>query len=158
MTLDDISNDMPTEKMDPWFVTWDFGGKSIDAIRKHAEEMELKAGSTIFAEGDSSDAMYFVLEGMVLVLTKDEKGKEQTVSIITEGQSFGEIGLLCRQSRLATTAAGLDVKLLKVTLETLERLEKEEPSTIIQIYKVLAQTLAEQWMTARHLHQEDQST
>ena len=65
---------------------------------------------------------------------------------MTEGQSFGEMGLLIGQPRTATVAAGLDVKLLKITPETLARLETEAPDLILQIYKSLAQTLAEQWM------------
>ncbi len=139
-------NKIPTENIDPWLVTWDFGGQTMEGIRQYAEEVNVKAGETIFATGDPSDAMYLVLEGMVLVLTEDANGHEHTSSIITEGQSFGEIGLLVKQARLATTAAGLDAKLLKITWNTLEKLEQEKPELIIGMYKMLAQTLAEQWM------------
>lgn len=141
-------NDLPTERIDPWLVTWNYGGETIQKIKEYAQEVHYKAGSTIFAAGEPSDAIYLVLEGMVLVLIKDEEGKEQTLSIVTEGQSFGEVGLLIKQSRLATTAAGLDTRLLKITWETLERLEKDRPDLLIPMYKALAQTLAEQWMLA----------
>lgn len=141
-------NDLPTERIDPWLVTWDYGGETIQKIKEYAEEVHLKSGQTIFAAGQPSDAMYLVLEGMVLVLVKDSDGKEQTLSIVTEGQSFGEVGLLIKQSRLATTAAGLDTRLLKITWDTLEQLEKDRPDLLIPMYKALAQTLAEQWMLA----------
>jgi hypothetical protein len=43
-------------------------------------------------------------------------------------------------------AAGLDTRLLKITPPTLAKLEEEKPELIMKMYKVLAQTLAEQWM------------
>jgi CRP-like cAMP-binding protein len=141
--------DIPTEKLDPWFVTWDYGGQALEGIRDYAEEVVVPAGKTIFSEGDPSDAMYLVLEGMVQVLKTDENGREQTVSIIVEGQSFGEIGLLVKQTRSATTAAGLESRLLKVSGQALEKLEKEKPEALLGMYKALAQTLAEQWMISR---------
>ncbi len=141
-------SEIPTEKIDPWLVTWDYGGASLSIIKDYADIVDYPAGTTIFSVGDDSDAMYLVLEGMILVLVKDSKGKEQTVSIITEGQSFGEIGLLINQPRLATTAAGIHTKLLRITSGTLETLEKEHPSTIINLYKILAKTLAAQWILA----------
>lgn len=147
-------NDIPTEKIDPWFVTWDYGEQALEKIREFAEEVKVSAGKTIFSAGDQSDAMYLVLEGMVQVLGKDEHGREQTVSIITEGQSFGEIGLLVKQARSATTAAGLDTRLLKISWEALAKLEKECPEILLGIYKALAQTLAEQWMISSKLHEE----
>jgi CRP/FNR family transcriptional regulator len=142
MFLDSINVDQP----DHWLVTWAFGGDEFETLRKYADEVSFPARATIFSEGDSSDGMYLVLQGMVLVITIDEKGREQTLSIVTEGQSFGELGLLVGQPRLATCAAGLDVKLLKITPDKLAQLEQEKPELIMRLYKTLAQTLADQWM------------
>jgi CRP-like cAMP-binding protein len=136
----------PIEQPDHWLVTWGFAGEEFEALRAYADEVSYPARATIFSEGDPSDGMYLVLEGMVLVFTIDENGKERTLSIVTEGQSFGELGLLIGQSRNATIAAGLDVKLLKITPDKLEQLEKEKPALAMKMYKTLAQTLAEQWM------------
>jgi len=142
MFLDSIPIDQP----DHWLVTWGFEGEAFESLRSYAEEVSFPARATIFREGDPPDGMYLVLEGMALVFTYDEDGSEQTLSIVTEGQSFGEIGLLIGQPRNATVAAGLDVRLLKITPEILEKLEQEKPELILQMYKTLAQTLADQWM------------
>ena len=142
MFLDSIPIDQP----DHWLVTWGFEGEAFESLRSYAEEVSFPARATIFREGDPPDGMYLVLEGMALVFTYDEDGSEQTLSIVTEGQSFGEIGLLIGQPRNATVAAGLDVRLLKITPEILEKLEQEKSELILQMYKTLAQTLADQWM------------
>jgi len=90
--------------------------------------------------------MYLILEGMALIFTTDSKGDEYALSLVTEGQSFGELGLLTGQPRSASVAAGLDVRLLKITPDALARLETEHPELIMQIFKSLARTLAEQWI------------
>ena len=136
----------PIDQPDHWLVTWGFAGEEFEVLRTYAEEVSYPARATIFAEGDPSDGMYLVLEGMVLVFTYDEEGKERTLSIVTEGQSFGELGLLIDQPRNATVAAGLEVKLLRLTPEKLQELEDEKPTLVMKMYKTLAQTLAEQWM------------
>ncbi len=136
----------PPGPPDHWLVTWGFAGDAFEALRGYAEEVSFPARATIFAEGDPSDGMYLVLEGMVLVFTQDDQGNEQTLSIVTEGQSFGELGFLLGQPRRATVAAGLDVRLLKISPQTLDRLESEKPDIMMKMYKTLAQTLADQWV------------
>jgi CRP/FNR family transcriptional regulator, cyclic AMP receptor protein len=130
----------------PWLVTWSLGVTSLESVSAYAEEATYPAGTTIFSRGDMSDAMYLVLEGTVLILIQDDNGTEQTASIVSTGQSFGEVGLLINQQRLATAVAGIDLKLLKITHDALVRLEVEEPAFMVKVYKRLAQTLAEQWM------------
>lgn len=143
MFLDSMPVDQPPEH---WLVTWGFEGEEFEILRSYADVVEFPARATIFSEGDPSDGMYLVLEGMVLVFTHDEDGNEQTLSIVTEGQSFGELGLLIAQPRNATVAAGLDVKLLRITPAQLARLEAEKPELMMRMYKILAQSLAEQWV------------
>ncbi|MBN1680715.1 MAG: cyclic nucleotide-binding domain-containing protein [Anaerolineae bacterium] len=142
MFLDSI----PIDQANHWLVSWGFEGEEFEALRAYAEEVHYPARATIFSEGEQADGMYLVLEGMALVFTVDENGNEQTIGIVTEGQSFGELGVLVRQPRQATVAAGLNARLLKITPATLEKLEAEEPDLIMRLYKALAQTLAEQWV------------
>ncbi len=137
---------LPIDEADHWLVTWSFEGEAFEALRAHAQEVSFPARATIFSEGDPSDGMYLVVEGMALVIRRNAAGVEQTIGIVTEGQSFGELGLLVVQPRTATVAAGLEMKLLKITPETLAKLEREKPELVMRMYKALAQTLAEQWV------------
>ena len=139
-------DELPLEQAEHWLVTWGFGGADFEALRAHAEEVYFPARANIFSQGDAADGMYLVMKGMALVFVTDAAGNEHTVGIVTEGQSFGELGLLIGQPRLATVAAGLDVELLKITPGTLAKLEQEQPELIMQMYKALAQTFAEQWL------------
>ncbi|MBN1200551.1 MAG: cyclic nucleotide-binding domain-containing protein [Anaerolineae bacterium] len=137
---------LPIDQAQHWLVTWGFEGDAFEALRAYAEEVSFPARATIFSAGDPADGMYLVLSGMALVFLKDDQGTERTIGIVTEGQSFGELGLLIGKPRHATVTAGLDVKLLKITPDTLEKLEQEQPSLVMKMYKALAQSLAEQWI------------
>jgi CRP-like cAMP-binding protein len=142
MLLDSI----PIDQAGHWLVTWGFQGEAFEALRAHADEVHFPARATIFSEGDPADGMYLVLEGMALVLARNTQGTEQTIGIVTEGQSFGELGLLVGGPRTATVTAGLDVRLLKITPEVMTTLERDNPEVMMLMYKMLAQTLAEQWV------------
>ena len=45
---------------------------------------------TIFAQGDSSDAVFYVQKGKVRLTVVSKTGKEATIGILNEGDFFGE--------------------------------------------------------------------
>lgn len=132
---------------DFWEVSWKFEGEEFDELRKMVEELNVPAQQNIFEQGDPSDGMYLVLEGYALVIMEEPDGAQHTAGIVSQGQSFGELGLLIEQPRLGTVAAGTDVKLLKITPEELEKIENEAPHIASTLYKQLARTLAEQMVS-----------
>jgi CRP-like cAMP-binding protein len=120
------------------------------------EEMAFEAQENIFEQGDQSDGMYLVLDGFALVIVTDDTGIERTIGIVSQGQSFGELGLLINQPRLATVAAGTSMRTLKITPEQLEKIEREAPEIASILYKKLACTLAEQLVVRGRLLGETQ--
>lgn len=139
-------HNIPTENLDPWMITWDLEGKTAQILKTYGEELKIPARDTLFNEGEIADDMFLVLKGMVLVLRKDDQGHEHTVSIVVEGQSFGEVSLLVDQARMATVAAGIDSVVLRVTRDALAKIEKDHPDIALDFYRNLAQRFAEQWI------------
>ncbi len=134
-----------------WEVTWQFEDDSFDTLRTIAEDLSFKAGTTVFREGDPADGMYLVVEGAALVMRRTKSGEERTVAIITEGQSFGELGLLVDRPRQATVNAGTNLRVLKITRYALELLHKNAPDLAFMMYQVLARSLAEQLLQTREM-------
>ena len=139
-------NDLNLERQAPWLVTWGFEGEDFDLLRTYADVVHYPERATIFSIGDTADAMYLVLEGIILVFDRDAQGQEHLFGIVTAGQSFGELGVLVGRPRVATCTAGTDARLLKITPDTLAALEKDRPRLMLKLYKKLAQTLADQWV------------
>lgn len=53
-----------------------------------------RAGESIYLEGDPAEYMYIVLSGRVRIGYHLENGHEVTKSILSEGEAFGEMGLV----------------------------------------------------------------
>src|ERR1700690_315666 len=103
-----------------WEVTWKFEDTSFETLKTIAEEHAYPLGATVFRQGDKPDGMYLVLEGSALIVRKDSQGQEHTIGIVTQDQSFGEIGLVADRPRAAAVVAGTDLRVLKITRYALQ--------------------------------------
>ncbi len=142
-----------TVEPDFWEVSWRFDGEPFESLSKVCEEQSFAADQVIFKQEDPADCMYLVLDGYaVAVIIDKESGAERAVSIIPEGQSFGELGLLMKQRRSATVTAGTDLKVLQITQDALKKLEQKQPASAMALYKKLARTLAEHMVAFEAAH------
>src|ERR1700722_13487753 len=69
---------------------------------------------TIFAQGDSTDGLFFIQTGKVQLSVVSEGGKEATLGILSEGDFFGEGGLAGQSVRMSSAVAMTDCVLLHV--------------------------------------------
>jgi len=135
-----------------WEVTWKFEDASFETLKTLAEEHSYPAGKTVFLENDKPDGMYLVLEGSALIVRKDAQGQEHTIGIVSEDQSFGEIGLVTDRPRAATVVAGTDLRVLKITRYVLQLLHESAPDLALLMYQALCRTLAEQLIHMQEHH------
>jgi CRP/FNR family transcriptional regulator, cyclic AMP receptor protein len=84
-------------KFDPQtFLATINGGRTITAFPKK---------QMIFAQGDSSDAVFYIKEGKVKLTVVSKNGKEATIGILNKGDFFGEGCLTAQPLRLCSAAA-----------------------------------------------------
>jgi CRP/FNR family transcriptional regulator, cyclic AMP receptor protein len=69
---------------------------------------------TIFAQGDSADAVFYIQEGKVRLTVVSKIGKEATLGILGEGQFFGEGSLGGQTLRMGSATAMTDCELLRI--------------------------------------------
>jgi CRP-like cAMP-binding protein len=81
------------------------GGRKIEAFRKR---------QTIFAQGDSSNAVFYIKQGKVKLTVVSEIGKEATIGILNEGDFFGEGCLTGQVLRLSSATAMTDCSVMKI--------------------------------------------
>src|SRR6202023_2144593 len=87
-------------KIDPkTFLSTLNGGRKIEAFLKK---------QTIFAQGDLSDAVFYIKEGKVKLTVVSQIGKEATIGILNEGDFFGEGCLTGQPLRLCSAIAMTD--------------------------------------------------
>jgi CRP/FNR family cyclic AMP-dependent transcriptional regulator len=81
------------------------GGRKIEAVPKK---------QTIFAQGDSGDAVFYIKEGKVKLTVVSKIGKEATIGILNEGDFFGEGCLTGQPLRLCSATAMIDCSVMKI--------------------------------------------
>jgi CRP-like cAMP-binding protein len=85
-------------------------------IAKHGGGMVSKYADkqTVYAQGDTADALFYIVSGAVKVTIFSEYGKEAVIGILGAGDFFGEgclDGQLMRNSTIAATSASEIVRL-----------------------------------------------
>ena len=81
------------------------GGRKIAAFPRR---------QTIFVQGDSSDAVFYIKEGKVKLTVVSEIGKEATIGILNEGDFFGEGCLTGQPVRMCSATAMTDCSVMRI--------------------------------------------
>src|SRR5580698_3674408 len=95
------------------------GGRKIEAFLKK---------QTIFVQGDSSDAVFYIKEGRVKLTVVSQIGKEATIGVLNKGDFFGEGCLTGQPLRLCSATALTDCSVMKIDKKSMVRVLHEEQS------------------------------
>ncbi len=69
---------------------------------------------TIYAQGATCDAVFYIQTGKVRLTVVSAIGKEATLGILSEGEFFGEGGLAGQPLRMGSATAMTDCELLRI--------------------------------------------
>ena len=81
------------------------GGRKIAAFPRR---------QTIFVQGDSSDAVFYIKEGKVKLTVVSKIGKEATIGILNKGDFFGEGCLTGQALRMCSATAMTDCSVMRI--------------------------------------------
>jgi CRP-like cAMP-binding protein len=84
------------------------------------------AGKPIFEKGSPAEALYVVLSGEVRIFDVVD-GREEEISRVGPGDSFGELSLLLRTTRSKNAVPTQDCELMVVPREPFEALLSSSP-------------------------------
>ena len=100
------------------------------------EEVEAKAGETIFEKGDAGNCMYMIIEGRVRV-----HDGERALSDLVKRDVFGEMAALDPELRSLSVTAMEPTRLFRLDRETLVELMADHAEVALQIIHILSQRL-----------------
>jgi len=89
-------------------------------------EKTLKAGETLFREGDKGDEMYLIKRGKIGI-AKEVEGGEKTLAILEDGAFFWEMAIIENKSRSASAIAKENAELVIVNKEAFLNKVNENP-------------------------------
>ncbi|HMV62085.1 MAG TPA: Crp/Fnr family transcriptional regulator [Rhodocyclaceae bacterium] len=88
------------------------------------------ASTVVVNEGDEGGSMYVVQSGSLKAYLTDKTGREVTLSLLDEGDYFGELALLDDAPRSASVAAVTRSELLQVPRSAFLALIEEHPASM----------------------------
>ena len=107
------------------------------------ERRKFKPGDIIFKEGDDARGEAYVVHAGSVQIRRNFEGLEKTLSILSEGQLFGEVALFREARRSADAVATGDVELLVIKNERLDWLIRNRPQLTREIVRRLSNWLVQ---------------
>ena len=112
-----------------------------DAILAHAKVVRYPQGATIFAKGEPGSSMMAVLSGRVTITAPSPDGRQVVLSVLREGEVFGEIALLDGKERTADARAALDCELLVVARQDFLSVLRHQPELCLPLLIVFCERI-----------------
>ena len=104
-------------------------------------EREYPRNSVILFEDDPGDALYIVSTGQVKVVLIGEDGREVILSVLGDGDFFGEMSLIDDEPRSAHVIAMKDSHLLVLRRDDFQAQLQQHPPVALKVLRVLVQRL-----------------
>ena len=104
-------------------------------------EREYPKNSVILFEDDPGDALYIVSTGQVKVVLIGEDGREVILSVLGDGDFFGEMSLIDDEPRSAHVIAMRDSHLLVLRRDDFQSQLEQHPKVALELLRVLVQRL-----------------
>ena len=117
------------------------GDEETDHILAHARIAKYAAGDQIVMKGDPGDNMMAVLNGRVSISAPSPDGRHVVLSVLHEGDIFGEIALLDGKEHTADVNALTDCDILIVPRRSLWSLLERRADICIDLMLVLCERL-----------------
>lgn len=102
-----------------------------------------KEGDFIISENDNADSIYYIMRGKVRI-KKSLKSMESPyaeLSMLIQGEVFGEMGIISDAPRSATVEAVGDVEVLDIDKHAFARLAYEHPVVMLNLMRTLSTRL-----------------
>src|SRR2546429_5074537 len=113
----------------------------LEHLAEEVDQVNYKAGQTIFNEHDRGDALYILEEGNVRIWVYDEDVKEVTLAELKPGDFFGELAVLDRGERSSSATAVTDIHLHRLSSDDFQQFLIDHPDAAIDVICEIAQRM-----------------
>ncbi|MBI3398532.1 MAG: Crp/Fnr family transcriptional regulator [Deltaproteobacteria bacterium] len=117
--------------------------QDIKTLAKMGEKKHWLKGHQIISEGEEGTALYLILSGKVKVVLYGEDGREIVLSIMKDGDVFGEMALFDGEPRSASVEAIEDTECFIIQGNDLLEYIKVHPAVALNFLSHLSRRLRE---------------
>src|SRR6218665_455947 len=124
-------------------------GEELDQLSGLLQQRRYAKGGVSFHEGDVGTALFIVRKGEVVIRLSSAEGREVILSILSRGESFGELALLDGEPRSTDAVAREETHLLSLHQEDFRRFLSERPQVAMRLLAVLSRMVRR---ITQHVH------
>jgi len=105
----------------------------LEKLAEEIDQVNYKAGETIFNEHDHGDGLYVVETGSVRIWVVDEDVNDVTLAELQPGEFFGELAVLDQGERSSNATAITDTHLHKLPSKDFQQFLMEHPDCAVDV-------------------------
>lgn len=114
----------------------------LEVFLRNSHRRQYPARATIIHGGDTSDTLYYILEGSVSVFVEDDEGHDIVLAYLNEGEFFGEMGLFDDDTqRSAWVVARTPCTLAEADYAQFRRMSEHTPAMLFELASQMAERL-----------------
>ena len=123
------------------FLFSDARAEDIKALANASFTVNHHKGEELFMAGDPADGLRVVLSGLVRIWVADSEGQELTLTLLEDGDPFGEIALLDGLTRTANATSLESTKCLFLPSSAVEPIMARDPALALHVIRLLCELL-----------------
>jgi CRP/FNR family cyclic AMP-dependent transcriptional regulator len=113
------------------------------ALESSVRRRFFKRGEVVFHKGDPGGSLFIIAEGQVKIVLPSDSGEEALLSVLNEGDFFGELSLLDGQPRSATIVTTAPTETLVLHRDDFLNFLRTSPEVSVDMMRVPARRLRE---------------
>jgi CRP/FNR family cyclic AMP-dependent transcriptional regulator len=114
----------------------------MERLLSISKEKKVKKNEVIFREGDIGDAFYLIVTGGIRISTFVPGVGEEALTILREGEYFGEMALIDDAPRSASAIANDDTMLLYIGKDDFRNLLERQTDIAYKLLWIFTKTLS----------------
>lgn len=116
-------------------------GEELSKVASLTQQRSVAKDTAIFHAGDPADAVFVVARGKVKIVTTSSDGREFILTVLGQGQVFGEMALIEEAPRSASVITATAVELVVISREEFHHLLATEPRISRKLLAILSRRL-----------------
>lgn len=114
----------------------------MERLLSISKESKVRKNDVIFREGDIGDAFYLIVTGSIRISTLVPGVGEEALTILREGEYFGEMALIDDAPRSASAIANDDTMLLYIGKDDFRKLLERQTDIAYKLLWIFTKTLS----------------
>ncbi|NQU59808.1 MAG: SLC26A/SulP transporter family protein [Rhodospirillales bacterium] len=107
----------------------------VKMIRRFFTRQSFKAGESIFQQGDTGDALFYISRGRADVVVRlHHTGQVKRLQSLTDGAVFGEMAILDNKPRAASIVAAEDTVCYRLSVGDFEKLKESKYEIALKLF------------------------